>query len=232
VARLLVEADHHMKLIGMGLAQGTLGVTSYLDRIQPPPGGSDPPLDVLRWWFTLDYLNVLTTKSRDAFELRGRGVKVLSENELLSERGERVPTGRSDEPNRLFASSFTEHFGDLATKYPVYAELQNVFDLALASAVIREVTRSGKVQWQPTFFGESGEYEVGGGHVPSEVNSIVNCRVVDRKHFIVGVSGGVSADTRPLARMDAMDVDEYGLLQAERAGSAPPRLLSDAWWWD
>ena len=31
---ILVEADYHMKLVGMGLEDGTLGVDSYLDAIK------------------------------------------------------------------------------------------------------------------------------------------------------------------------------------------------------
>ncbi len=55
VARVLVEADYRMKLVGMGLEEGTVDVPSYLDLIQVAPGEAPPPLDVLRWWFTLKY---------------------------------------------------------------------------------------------------------------------------------------------------------------------------------
>ena len=86
VAGVLVEADYHMKLIGMGLADGVDGVESYLDSVgeaASAAGNSAPPMSVLRWWFALNYDSIRTTPDGDAFELVGQGVRVLSENELL-----------------------------------------------------------------------------------------------------------------------------------------------------
>ncbi|MBW8883609.1 MAG: DUF1598 domain-containing protein, partial [Planctomycetia bacterium] len=151
--RVLVEADYRMKLVGIGLEEGVAGVSSYLSSIVLGKDGKPPPMNVLRWWFTLNYDSLSATERRDAFELRGPGVKVLSENEFLNERGERVHTGDSDIPTRQFAESFTKHFDKLATKYPVYAELRNVFDLALISAVIESHDLPGQVGWHMTHFG-------------------------------------------------------------------------------
>src|SRR5690606_38751103 len=53
VARVLVEADYHMKRIGMGLEEGTGGVPAYLDMLPKPKAGEAMAMDVLRWWFTL-----------------------------------------------------------------------------------------------------------------------------------------------------------------------------------
>src|SRR4029079_9479282 len=51
-ARVMVEADYRMKLVGMGLEEGTIDVPSYLQLVGAKRGAS-APLDVLRWWFTL-----------------------------------------------------------------------------------------------------------------------------------------------------------------------------------
>jgi hypothetical protein len=228
-ARVLVEADYHMKLIGMGLEDGTLGVGSYLDAIETPTAGS---LDVIRWWFTLNFGNIRTTEGRDAFELRGPGVKVLSENELLTAHGKRVHTGKSDERTLQFARGFTRHFAALAVKYPIYAELRNVFDLALVAALIRAEDLAGRIDWEMMFFGDDGKYQVDHGIAPTQVESVVNHRTIHRKHIVVGVSGGVSVDTSPLVQANRIIQDDYGLLKAERAGSAPRDLPRDVWWWD
>src|SRR5262249_9380291 len=112
--RILIEADYRMKLVGIGLEEGTLGVASYLSTVEVNKDGNATPLNVLRWWFTLNYDALSATDKRDAFELRGPGVKVLSENEMLTERGDRVHTGDSDELTKRFADSFTKHFDKLA----------------------------------------------------------------------------------------------------------------------
>ena len=63
-----------------------------------------------------------------AFAMQGQGVKVLSEKELLDATGRRFNTGKEDPLAAEFARRFTKEFPALAKKYPVYAELQNIFD--------------------------------------------------------------------------------------------------------
>jgi len=232
VARVIVEADYRMKLVGMGLEDGVLGVTSYLDSIVVPAGSAPPPMSVLRWWFTMNYGALQATPAHDAFQLQGQGVKVLSENEMLTERGDRVHTGKSDELNEQFAHSFTKHFQALAAKYPIYAELQNVFDLALVAAVIVAEDLPGQVGWHLTHFGNPNKYQVELGPAPTDVETVINHRLIHRKHIVAGVSGGVSVDPSKYVQKPAIMVDDYGALQAERAGSLPDDLPHDAWWWD
>ena len=157
-ARVMVEADYRMKLVGMGLEQGVPGVKSYLASIELGPGQSPPPMGVLRWWFTLNYDAVTASQDRRAFEFRGQGVYVKSENERLAAQGKRVHTGQSDELNRQFAQSFTKHFAELCKKYPIYAEMRNLFDLALVGALIRSEDLANKTGWHCAFFGNPNEY--------------------------------------------------------------------------
>jgi hypothetical protein len=216
----------------MGLEPGTVGVTSYLANVAVRPGESPPVMDVLRWWFTMDYKPTRTTPARDAFELVGTGVKVLSENELLAERGERVHTGETSHRNQQFAASFTRHFPELAVKYPIYAELRNLFDLALVAGIMREEDLSARCEWQPTFFGPQGAYQLEHVTAPTQVDSVINHRVIDRRHLVVGVSGGVSVDANGILKDYPIHTDTYGQLRAEHDDAVPPTLPNQAWWWD
>jgi hypothetical protein len=232
VARVLVEADYRMKLVGMGLEGGTKDVPSYLDLIHVPRGQAPPPLDVLRWWFTLKYDAVHATEARDAFEIRGPGAQVLSENEMLTNLGQRVHTGRSEAVNQEFANCFTQHFGELAEKYPVYADLQNLFDLALVAALVQSEGLAERVGWHMTCFGDPGQYRVKLWAAPQSVASVVGYRLVNGKHLIVGVSGGVLAEPAKFVAPAAIKADSYGALGAQRANAAAGELPLDAWWWD
>jgi hypothetical protein len=190
-------------------------------------------MDVLRWWFTLNYKAIRATRDRLAFQWDGQGVKVLSENEMITARGERVHTGKSDELNREFAHDFTTHFESLAVKYPVYADLQNIFDLALVAAVVKAEDAPSRVGWHQTHFGPTGKYAVQLGPAPREVETVINHRVINRVHVVAGVSGGVTVRTRSLVEGGAIKIDTYGRLDAERgAGKLPPELPRNAWWWD
>jgi hypothetical protein len=235
-ARVLVEADYRMKLVGMGLEEGVPGVESYLDSIQILPGQSPPPMGVLRWWFTLNYQAVLASQDRQAFAIRGQGVKVLSENELLTAEGQRVATGESEPLNRQFAHSFTEHFAAVAQKYPVYADLRNICDLALVGALIRAEDLSGKVGWHMSFFGDPQAYQVELGPAPREVETVANYRVIragSKIHTVAGVSGGVRVDPAGLVTPQAIEVEGYGALSSRCSTAAPQgQLPLEAWWWD
>jgi len=231
VARVLVEADYRMKLVGMGLEQGTLGVRSYLDSIELARGQSAPPLDVLRWWFTLNYDALRTTPPHDAFELRGQGVQVQSENEIITELGGREHTGQSKPLNRQFVESFTKHFPELAEKYPVYAELQNLFDLAIVAALIKTEDLKERVRWHMTCFGDPDEYHVALGAASTSVETVMNHRIVNQTTVLAGVSGGVSVDPWKFVRAGSIKPDTYRLKQ-DRESAAPRNLPKAAWWWD
>lgn len=232
VARVIVEADYRMKLVGMGLEGGVLGVSSYLDSVPVPADGAPPPMSVLRWWFTMNYQALRATPTRDAFELRGPGVQVLSENEMLTLRGDRIHTGTADELNEQFAHSFTKHFDQLAAKYPIYADLRNVFDLALVAGLIVAEDLPQRIDWPALHFSQDGRYQVPRIPAPVEVETVINHRVIGQKHIVAGVSGGVSAAAGKYLQKPAMTIDDYGDLQAGHTTSQPGDLPEDAWWWD
>jgi hypothetical protein len=165
------------------------------------------------------------------FAIPEQSVCVLSENELLTRTGQRVHTGSSDELNAAFAKDFTEHFAELAAAYPVYAELQNVFDLALVAAVIKAEDLPARIGWEMTYFvgGEQPSwlaYRPALRDPPRTVQTVLNHRIVERKHIVVGVSGGVlfSGKRNPAT--------ELGPADRRRVLASPPPEDRRVWWWD
>ena len=231
-ARVMVEADYRMKLVGMGLEEGVPGVPSYLAMVTIPPGGAAPPMSVLRWWFTVNYDAIMAADRGSAFAIQGQGVKVESENERLAAQGQRIHTGQSDELNRQFARNFTEHFEALAEKYPIYGELRNLFDLALVASLIRQQNLGEKVGWHMTCFGDSEAYPVALAPAPKTVESVVNCRVIHGVNIVAGISGGVRVAPASLTAQQAVKTEgDSALSQGRKAAiSQPP--ANDIWWWD
>ncbi len=240
--RVLVEADYRMKLVGMGLEKSVPEVPSYLARIQLQADGTLPPLDVVRWWFTLNYDDVVTDKDRETFTFTGTGVKVLSENEMIDDVGRRIHTGQSDGPTREFARDFTKHFEKIADAYPVYNQLKNVFDLALVSSIVRHQGLADRVDWNLTYFGEAKNdrlsYQPQLEHTATEVNSVMNHRVISQrkksstvKHTVVGISGGIRFDAHEVISADVLATDRDGVLDRKSKEARPDNSIGN-WWWD
>jgi hypothetical protein len=230
VASVLVEADYHMKLIGMGLAEGVEGVEGYLDLVRQAADGEPPAMSVLRWWFTLNYESIIASPAGDAYELVGQGVRVLSENELLADQGRRVHTGQSDPLNRQFTESFTAHFAELAAKYPVYGELRNIFDLAMAVALIQSEGLAERANWKPGLLTNGEQLRLPRWPQARQVETVINHRVVNRRHVVAGVSGGVMVAPGDVLRESRTAGSEDRGIQRHIA--MPDDLTAGAWWWN
>ncbi|HID20927.1 MAG TPA: DUF1598 domain-containing protein, partial [Planctomycetaceae bacterium] len=134
VARVIVEADYRLKLIGIGKMR-VPGVPSFFDLLTLEEQRA-ATMDALRWWLTMKYDAVLHSPERDVFEIQGASVLCRSENQFITDQGKQVQTGKTEGANRLFAETFTNHYAELARHDLVFAELQNVFDLALVAALL------------------------------------------------------------------------------------------------
>jgi len=231
LAKTLVEADYHMKLIGLGLVPGVAGMNSYLDNLKQNPEQAKS-VSMLRWWFTTNYQALHATKDNNAFEIIGPGVKVLSENELIGKLGDRVPTGKSDPLSSQFAMEFTKKFELLSAQYPIYSELRNVFDMALITMLIRSENIHQRIDWDPRFLLELDGYQVARAVAPTEVESVISHRITGGKTILAGVSGGVMLDPQKHVTPDAIKQDSYGILEAEYKGNAKIDLPKSVWWWD
>ncbi|MEC9092953.1 MAG: DUF1598 domain-containing protein [Planctomycetota bacterium] len=242
VARVIVEADYRMKLVGVGLEKSVPGVESFLSKVSLDADGNVPPTDVMRLEFMLNYDNISVTEDKDAYQLHGQGVKVVSEKELLNQKGERFQTGKSEGPAAEFARGFTKHFPAMAKRYPIYAQLKNVFDLAMVSNLIRSQGIDKICKWNMTYFGPEKNsqqtYLSRKGSIPREVKSVMNYREIDvrengrtiKTQLIVGISGGVSVDVEKLIQSREMiKKDTYGKLKIDRKIAKP---TAENWWWD
>jgi hypothetical protein len=230
IGGLLLTADYHMKLVGMGLAPGVPGVRSYLSTVKLDSRGQAPPMAVLRWWFSMPTSTVEAAADHNAFALPARCVEVLSENELLAARGQQVHTGQSEDLNRLFAESFTKSFEPLAEKYPVYGELERVFELALSLALVEREGLVEKAGWTPSLFLDGQRLRLPKVKSPRLVETVINHRVIGGRQIIAGVSGGVWVDGGKSLAVTPTSISSTKLMTVKKAVTQEPQSLT--WWWD
>ena len=230
VARVLVEADYKMKLIGIGQLDagkdvpGSFGLMSADER-------KDSSLDALRWWLSMKYSQVLHSAAGDAFQLVGPAVLCQSENEFVNARGERVATGQAEGSNQTFARNFTEHYAELSRKDRVFSDLQNIFDLALVAALVNRQGLAEQAGWDMGVFANHGEFRPAVHPVPRTVDSVVNHRVYNGHDVVVQVAGGVRADLGSLLA-DRKTIKATPRLNGIAPAARPASLAIDRWWWD
>ena len=195
VAKTIVEADCLMKKIGMGLKRSIDEVPNYFERVKNDPTSANGQT-LIRWWFTMADNTLIKDASERSFEIQGNSVKVLSENELLDQNGQRIHTHAADDATSGFAADFTFHFDRLSQKYPALASLKNVFDLAIVANIVKMHDGENRDIWGEGYNRDSHEHS-------SDVDSIMNFETITfhsqgkrYRRTIVGVSGGVEFDFR------------------------------------
>lgn len=231
VARVLVEADYRMKLIGVGKMDAGPHIPDYFDLLARNPEERTGSLDALRWWMTMQYESVQHSEDRNAFEVRGSSVLCQSENQFVNGQGGREQTGQADATNQMFAANFTQHYADLARRDPVFADLQGVFDLALVAALVRYERIDDRLDWDGGVFAMNGAYRPAAYHVPREVDTVVNHRVYGGRDVVVQVAGGVRADLLSVLNNSELRRESprlSGLAEGSRAADLP----EGRWWWD
>ncbi|MBW3542224.1 MAG: DUF1598 domain-containing protein [Planctomycetes bacterium] len=232
VARVMLEADYRMKLIGIGRLDGGSGIPSYFDLLTPSAIRQNPPeLDALRWWLTMKYEAVLHSAERDVFQIVGASVLCQSENELVDATGQRIHTGKADATNQQFAQNFTNNYAELARRDLVFADLQNIFDLALAAAILHREQAANRSGWTGGVFAAGGPYQPATYDPVATVMTAVNHRVYGGKDIIVQVAGGVRADLASVLA-DRKIYREGRRLEPVAQRARPANLPENRWWWD
>lgn len=232
VSRIIAEADYRMKLVGVGKYdfQKASRVPSIFDLMTVEEQKSGR-LDALRWWLTMKYDAVLHTPDRDGYELVGSSVLCQSENQFLNAQGQQVQTGQSEGANRKFAEAFTTRYDDLAKHDLVFADLKNVFDLALVASILHNEGAARQVGWNYGVFSNEGSYIPVQYQAPREVDSVVAHRTYRGRDVVVQVAGGVRVDLKAVMNSDTV---RPGKAVASTAGQAHAKAETPArrWWWD
>ncbi|MEM7810458.1 MAG: DUF1598 domain-containing protein [Planctomycetota bacterium] len=224
VARVIVEADYLMKLVGVDREQYP-GVASYFDLLD---GSTPVATQALRWWLSVRYDAVTHDESRTAFAFSGPAVLCRSEDEFLAADGSQIHTNKSTGANRAFANGFTAAYERLCEEEPAFADLRNVFDIALAAAVIRRDRLDVRAGWDRGCFAADGLYMPAIYAPAREVDSVVNYRVYSGGNVVVQAAGGVDGRMGNVLAATPAVVSDRVAVTAEQAISA----AGDRWYWD
>ncbi|HVT29186.1 MAG TPA: DUF1598 domain-containing protein [Lacipirellulaceae bacterium] len=185
-ARVIVAADFRMKRLAMNFEPAPVdGMPSYLTMIKR---SSAPQSMMPRWWLAPNYEPLRRDNDGLAWELRGQGVRCLTEDDFLNSAGQKEHSGKASPIAQKWADTFTKKFDELSREDSSFGQLRNVMDLAVVGALMvkeRLIEKSGLQT--PNLMGDQPLDEYPAPRtVPSQASFVRASR-----GWVISVSGGV-----------------------------------------
>ncbi len=228
-AQVLVEADYRMKLIGIGLERMPVKqFVSYVDKASPTSVSRNA---MQRWFFVPNYECLRVTADGQGMELVGDGVKLVNADEIVNADGTRAKSGTTDAASKMFTESFTKKYADVASVAPVYAQMRNCIDLAVAAAFIQQKDYYSKAGWSLGVFADEAAYPVENLNAPQQVETTV-ASIWKGNRLMTPIGGGVHIEPRQALSESNLLADEEGKVAALREKLDLKALAKDQWWWD
>ncbi len=222
IARVLVAADYRMKRLAMGFDRPPIKrLPSFLNLLKSPEIQNMMP----RWWLEDNYEAIHADEAGLAFELRGQGVKAMTEEEVMNDDGSRVGTGEVDPVAKKWADNMTARYEALARKSPVFAELRNCMDLTVVAALIASEDLPDRAGLDIGLLLDADALTLPVYQTPRHVPTITSQKKLGNFRAITA-SGGVSFDPWKIAKTRQVEASV-----AQQRGSATSP--ADApWYWN
>ncbi len=227
-ARVLVEADYRMKLIGIGLEQLPVRMLSYVDRANPNSVSANA---MERWYFQPNYDGISVSEDSLAMKINERGVQLVGANERVAAGGKRVAAGHANKASQAFCNDFTKLYPEIASRVRIYGELRQLIDLAIAAAYIQEQDFYGQAEWQMPVLGNEAAFQVETYTVPEQVETAVNA-IWRGTTLMTPLGGGVHMQPRLALNRDRLVIDTAGENAKAKQSAGPSNLAEGQWWWD
>jgi hypothetical protein len=228
-AKVLVEADYKMKLIGIGMdTKPVAKMVSYVDVANPAAVSRNA---LKRWFFVPNYECVRVADDNTAMELVGDGVKLVGEDEVVSGDGNRTQTGTADVGSKKFTESFTKAYPEIARRATVYGELRNIIDLSVAAAFMQKHDFFAKAEWKMDVLGDEQQFAVETHNAPKQVSTAC-IALMKGARVSSPIGGGVHVEPKLALNTSNLLSDEDGKVSKAREGVSLDKLAAGQWWWD
>ncbi|PQO34104.1 DUF1598 domain-containing protein [Bremerella cremea] len=135
-ARVLVAADFRMKRIAMNLDPSPVrGLPSYLQML---PSARAVKNAMPRWWLACNYEPMAQSEDGLAWQLRGPGVKAMTEDEYITEDGSVKQSGKTSPLPQKWADLMTANYEELSAEDKIFGDLRNVMDMCVIAALMEK----------------------------------------------------------------------------------------------
>ena len=212
-----------MKRYAMELdAPPVAGMPGFVSLIKTKRAALDSMIP--RWWLACNYEPLAKSEDGLAWEVRGPGVKVMTESDALE--GNTVKrTGKSNPIAKQWADTFTAKYAELSQKDAIFGELRNVMDLCVIAALIEREGWLTKFKLElPNLRSEQGGLELLTFNSPRVVPTRCSVSKVSSSYIILA-SGGV-------------DINSWQVIAEQKTVPAVEQVRGKAlasekksWWW-
>lgn len=222
-ARVLVAADYRMKRLAMELDESPVReLKSYVSLVK---NNSRASRTNPRWWLACDYEPVAKSEDNLVWQIRGPGVKAMTEDEIVSETGQRTATGKTSKAAATWADMMTANYEELSAEDKVFAKLRNLMDMCVAAAIIeRHGLRDIADCDLELLYDTSSEIEIeewnAAKTIPPQFSFIKS-----RAGVVVTASGGVQVQSWEAA-------DNTQVVASVAKLHAPAKGKTTSWWWN
>ncbi|HEX4416133.1 MAG TPA: DUF1598 domain-containing protein [Lacipirellulaceae bacterium] len=184
-ARVIVAADFRMKRLAMNFEPSPVdGMPSFLTLVKGHSSNNMMP----RWWLAPNYEPIQRDAEGVAWEIRGQGVRCMTEQDFLDNSGQKQHSGKADPTAQKWADTFTQKFDDLAREDSSFGQLRNVMDLAVVGALLVKERLTEKCGFQaPNLMNDQPLVEYPAPHSVASQASFVKAG----RNWVVSVSGGI-----------------------------------------
>lgn len=221
-ARVLVAADYRMKRIAMNFEPSPVrGLVNYLQMVKPGSRAGMMP----RFWLEPNYEALWRDADGMAFELRGCGVKAMTEEDFIVASGHVQHSGKASAAAQRWADMMTRKYAELAVKDPIFGQLQNCMELAVVGALIVKEHLTDKAGHSMPTLMESTDVAPGAFPAPKQVDS--KASIIKKGHnWIISASGGVAINSWGIADKAQLNDTVDAVRQKAAAGEAA------GWYWN
>jgi hypothetical protein len=226
-ARVLVAADYKMKRIGMKLEPSPVkGVSSFIDMAPARLNNMMP-----RWWMACNYEPLGRSEDGLAWELKGTGVKVLTEDEFVDNAAGTVRgSGKASPPAQKWSEQFTAKYDELAVKEPAFGELRNVMDMCVIAALFTKEDLASKAKCDlRELMSTNGQAKLQASVVPTKVATQTSA-MKKGSEWVITASGGVSINSWEVA--DKSEVIQAVGETREKAKAPALAGAGEGLWWN
>lgn len=222
-AQILVAADYRMKRLAMGLDQST--ARNLPSIIEMSAKARRKMSGAPRMWMECNYQSMATDESRSVWELRGQGVRALTENAFHNKDGVAVVAGKENKFATRWADQLTKRFDEISDSETVFGDLRNLMDLSVIAAVIQRENLADKTGVDiSTLLNDQIRLE--SRPIPETLPTQCSFINVATKGYIVTASGGVQIDSWSVAQNSEV------VAGVEEIGQIALAAHADRWWWN